>query len=230
MPNPFTMGSFSQFDYPDQLRTIFGGNSSYIDPYTTGYHFMYFFPPTPLQSQVGKFLQTICLSVTIPGITVNPIEYNGTNNMKWYVPGTVEYENNRFSCKFNEFAGLPVLQIIGSWANIFRNMIYGIADPDTGGASQGDYKGRAIYATTLPDGKTIQFAAAFTGVFPLKVPTDSFGSDKATQEKVEMEIEFSFDMMYTGEQVMSTASSLVSSTVSSSISKITEMYSEAAGA
>lgn len=230
MPNPFLTSRFNKHDHPDQLRTIFGGNDQFIDPYTTGYHYITFYPPSKLQSNYGKFLTTVCLSVNIPGITVNTVEYNGTNNMHWAYPGTVEYDDRRFTCKFIEFAGLPILEIMGSWVNIFRNMIYGISDPENGGTSQLDFKGRAIYATTLFDGKTVQYAAAFTGVFPTKIPTDAFSSDKTTHEKVEHDIQFSFDQMYTGSNVISAASNLVSTYTDSSVSAITSMYNTASGA
>lgn len=227
MANPFTFGNFGKYNYADQLRGMFGDHATYIDPYTTGYHFMFFTKlPSTLNQQYGKFLMTTCQAVSnIPGITVNPIEFNGLNNLKWSVPGTVEYDSNRFSVRFVEFAGLPITTIMGQWVTLFRNIIYGISESVT---EQKDYKGKVIYCTTLWDGKTVQYASAFTGVYPLKVPTDSFQSDKATQDKVEPEVEFSFDMMYTGSQVISTATSLVSSLRSSSMSAIDSMYNEAA--
>lgn len=231
MANPFLISKFNKFDHPDSLRTIFGGNSTFIDPYTTGYHYINFYLPSALESSYGKFLTTVCQSVTVPGITVNNIEYNGTNNASWAYPGTVEYDNKRFTCKFIEFAGLPILQIIGSWVNIFRNLIYGISDPDgnssTNGTSQIDFKGRAIYATTLFDGKTVQYAAAFTGIYPTKIPTDAFSSDKANHEKVEHDIEFSFDQMYTGPNAIESAQSFVNTFRDSSVSHISNMYNEA---
>lgn len=227
MPNPFLNSKFNKYDHPDSLRTIFGGNSTFIDPYTTGYHYISFYLPQKLENSYGKFLNTVCLSVTIPGITVNTIEYNGTNNAHWIYPGTVEYDDRRFTCKFIEFAGLPILEIMGSWVNIFRNMIYGIADPDNGGTSQVDFKGRALYATTLFDGKTVQFAAAFTGVFPTKIPTDAFSSEKTSHEKVEHDIQFSFDQMYTGSNAITSAQNFVDTFRGNSITHINKMYNEA---
>ncbi len=230
MPNPFVMGNFNKYQWSDQLRSMFGDHSTAIDPYTTGYEFLFFTKmPSALSLETGKFLTTVCQSVTIPGITVNSIEYNGLNNIKWSVPGTVEYDAQRFTARFIEFAGLPITQIMGKWVTIFRNIVYGIADPVSGSTQQVDYKGKCVYATTLPDAKTVQFAAVFTGVYPTKIPTDVFSGDKTTQEKVEPEIEFSFDVMYTGEQVMATASSLLETMVSSSISAIDQMYEEASG-
>lgn len=225
--NPFIGLEFQKYDYKDQLRTVFGGNSTYIDPYTTGYHYVYFTLPSALTTSQQKFLTTVCQSVQIPGITVNNIEYAGTNNMKWYYPGTVEYDNNRFTCKFVEFQGLPILQIMGQWVNIFRNLIYGISDPEKGSTSQGGFKGKAIYATTLFDGKTVQFAAAFVGIYPTKVPTDAFGSDKTNHEKVEHDIEFTFDHMYTGKNVIQAATALVSATQGDGIAEVTKLYNEA---
>lgn len=229
MTNPFTFGQFSKFDHPDKLRGVFGDHASYIDPYTTGYHYLMFTKlPDGLEPNYGKFLCTTCQAVSnIPGLTVNPIEYNGLNNLKWSVPGTVEFDSNRFTVKFTEFAGLPITTIFGKWVTKFRNIMYGIAD-DEGTTEQKGYKGKAIYCTTLWDGKTVQFAAAFSGIYPLKVPTDLFQSDRATQDKAEPEIEFSFDMMYTGESVVSSAKSLLDTYRNAGISAVDSMYSEAA--
>jgi hypothetical protein len=230
MPNPFVMGNFNKYQWEDQIRSMFGGNATAIDPYTTGYQFLFFTKmPSALTIESGKFLTTVCQSVTVPGVTVNPIEFNGLNNIKWSVPGTVEYDSQRFTARFIEFAGLPITQIMGKWVTIFRNIVYGIADPTSGSTQQVDYKGKCVYATTLPDARTVQYASVFTGVYPTKIPTDSFSGDKTTQEKVEPEIEFSFDVMYTGEQVISTASSLLDTMVGSSVSAIDQMYDEASG-
>lgn len=224
--NPFIGQGFSNYGYQDRMRGVFGGEKTYIDPYTTGYHMIFIYPPTSLETECGPFLTTVCQSVTVPGYTVNTIEYNGLNNKKWGVPGTVELDSNRLTCKFTEMAGLPITQIMGKWVSIFRNPLYGISDPDTSdSASQGAYKGKIVYATTLPDHMTVQFAAVFIGVMPLKIPTDIYTSDRATQDKVEPEIEFWFDDMFTGTSVISLARSLVQSEVSSSQSAVDSIYS-----
>ena len=77
-------GNFSNYKRQDQLRTIFGGNINSLDPYTTGYHYLYITMPEELKNKdYGEFLTTVCQSVTVPGITVNNIEYTGLNNFKW---------------------------------------------------------------------------------------------------------------------------------------------------
>lgn len=208
----------SNLDRPDKLRTIFGGNVQSLDPYTTGYHYLYITLPrySGLEKNYGTFLQTVCQSVTVPGITVNNIEYTGLNNFKWNYPGTVEYDNQRFTAKFIEFAGLPIYEIIGEWVNVFRNMIYGVSH-STNGPKQTAFKGSALYATTQFDGYTVQYAAHFTGIYPTKIPSDAFSSDKATHDKVEHEIEFAFDMMYTGKEVLTRAQNKVAETYKSAI-------------
>jgi len=211
-------GNFSNYKRQDQLRTIFGGNINSLDPYTTGYHYLYITMPEELKNKnYGEFLTTVCQSVTIPGITVNNIEYTGLNNFKWNYPGTVEYDNQRFTAKFIEFANLPILTIMGQWVNIFRNMIYGVSNKRIKGPKQRYFKGSALYASTLFDGVSVQYAAHFTGIYPTKIPTDAFGSDKATHDKVEHEIEFAFDMMYTGEEVVERAQKQVNATYDNSV-------------
>ncbi len=181
-----------------------------------------------MEEQHGSFLTAICQSVTIPGITVNQISHSGTNNFTWQTPGTVEFTSKSFSAKMQEFVGLPTLSIVGQWVNIFRNMLTGTADLENGSASQGDYKGKAIYVTTMFDVRQVAFAAAFTGIYPTTVPTNNFSSDKSTHDKVEHEIEFSFDNMYTGEQVNTQAQCLMDKLiVQPSLGQINSMYDEA---
>jgi S-adenosylmethionine synthetase len=97
---------------------------------------------------------------------------------------------------------------------------------DSTAYTQNAYKGKMLYCTTLPDAKTVQFAAAFAGMYPTKIPTDSFSSDRPSQDKVEPEIEFSFDMMYTGEQLRRNIQSLVDCTRVGSINAVDDMYVE----
>ena len=226
--NPFINNlGFNKYNYSDRMRRMFGGEKTFIDPYTTGYHFVYFFPPDTIGQEVGQFLTTVCQSVQIPGYNVNAIQYNGLNNMKWQVPGTVELESQQFTCTFTEMAGLPITQIMGRWVTIFRNVLYGISDPSAQNTySQGAYKGKAVYATTLPDGLTVQFAAVFTGVFPLSIPTDKFGSDVTNHDKVEHSISFSFDQMLTGTAAESYARTLVQSTRSAGITLSDNIYAQ----
>lgn len=226
--NPFINNlGFDKYPYPDKMRGMFGGEKTFIDPYTTGYHFVYFFPPDTIGQTVGQFLTTVCQSVTIPGWTVNTIEYNGLNNMKWYVPGTVDMGDQTFTCTFTEMAGLPITQIMGRWVTIFRNVLYGISDPSSQNTySQGAYKGKAVYCTTLPDGLTVQFAAVFTGVFPKSIPTDKFGSSRPEHNKVEQEMQFSFDQMLTGTAAESYARSLVAATRNQSINTSDYIYAQ----
>ena len=211
----------------DDFRTIFG-DIDFRDPYTTGYHYIFFTKlPSGIENIYGSFMASSCLSVTIPGITVNDITYNGINNLKWNVPGTVEYDSQTVTIKFIEFYKMPISRMIGSWVSIFRNMMYGVAEE--GKTLQKDYKGRLMYVTTRFDGKEVEHAAVFTGIYPKKIPLDRFGSDKATHDKVEPEIDFSFDCMYVGSEVITEASKLVDSVYGDSVSSVNSYYSAAAG-
>lgn len=227
--NPFINNlGFNKYGYSDRMRRMFGGEKTFIDPYTSGYHFVYFFPPDTIGQEVGQFLTTVCQQVEIPGYTVNAITYNGLNNMKWNVPGTVELTGQQFTCHFTEMAGLPITQIMGRWVTIFRNVLYGISDPSAQNTySQGAYKGKAVYATTLPDGLTVQFAAVFTGVFPGNIPLETIGqSNVMTHEKVELSIPFHFDQMLTGTAAEAYARTLVQATRSAGISLSDNIYAQ----
>lgn len=222
--NPFVGLGYSNYGYRDRMRGVFGGEKSYMDPYTSGYHMAFFYPPTAIAAECGSFLTTVCQKITFPYYNVTTIDFNGINNKKWSVPGNVEISDNKFTCTFTELAGLPIMQIMGKWVSIFRNPLYGISDPDINGSSrQVTYKGRVVACTMLPDHKTIQHAAVFMGVFPLKVPMD-FDSARETQDKKEHDIEFAFDDMYTGTSVISLASSLISAYTPDSISAVDDIY------
>ena len=240
--NPFvanSVGAYSSqtnYTFKDQYRGMFGGNNAVLDPYTTGYHVMLFMLPQAVSeyTKAGDFLTTVCKAVTVPGITVNPIEYQGINDMKWFVPGTTTLERNTFDCTFVEMAGIPVTTIMGQWVTIFRNILYGIADPTATGYvpfkyGQNLFKGRALYATTLPDGVTVQFAAVFTGVFPTKIPTDIFDSDRATQDKKEVQISFQFDQMLTGTSVETYATNTINAIRTANDTVVQDKYNNETG-
>lgn len=185
------------------MRRMFGDNElQYRDPYTTGYHYILFTLPNFEQGGSNKslyqnFMASSCIAgASIPDIQVQDIEYSGLNNTKWHVPGVSTYSSQKVSFKFIEWQGTPIAKILGSWIGIFRDPIYGYGEKQR--SRQQEYKGKILYITTRWDQYEVEFAASFTGVYPSKIPFGGFGSDVSTQEKVEHDVEFTFDQMYTG--------------------------------
>jgi len=191
------------------LSRNFGGTLvGTADPYLSGYHFIWFarLPPFLYQyagfdnnADIGKILTGSCLSVTPPGGTLNKVEFTGLGGIKWAVPGNIDYGNS-VSMKFLEFNGIPILKIMHGWIKMIRDYRTGtsnLIDTETlSGYTKATYAGLVYYWTTAPDAKTVEYYAAYDGVFPTKDPQDLFTSDVETVGRVDTEIEFSLDYVW----------------------------------
>lgn len=194
------------------LTRKFGGTTVGVaDPYVSGYHFVWFDKiPAELPKRISENgicgisspgeIQTVlaasCLSVTPPGGTLNKIEYTGLGGVKWAVPGNIDY-GNTVSVKFLEFNKTPILDIMHNWVKLIRDYRTGITDLEDGKNGEGytkkTYAGLMYYWTTAPDAKTVEFYAAYDGLFPAKDPQDLFTSDVETVGRLDLEIEFNVD-------------------------------------
>jgi len=190
------------------LTRNFGGTVAGVaDPYLTGYHFIYFakLPPQLPQysglndvNALTTLLTGSCLSVTPPGGTLNKVEYTGLGGIKWAVPGNIDYGNS-VSVKFLEFNGTPILNVFHGWIKMIRDYRTGtsnLEDVDTAGYTKATYAGLMYYWTTAPDAKTVEYYAAYDGVFPTKDPQDLFTSDVETVGRLDIEIEFNVDYVW----------------------------------
>lgn len=193
----------------NRLSRNFGGTVAGVaDPYVTGYHFVYFprLPPSLPQyadiddnTKIGNILSGACLAVTPPGGTLNKIEYTGLGGIKWTVPGNVDY-GNAVSVKFLEFNGTPIANIMHGWVKMIRDYRAGTTNLEEGdqniGYSKGTYAAIMYYWTTSPDVRSVEYFAAYDGVFPTKDPQDLFASDVETVGRLDMEIEFNVDYIW----------------------------------
>lgn len=191
------------------LSRNFGGTVAGVaDPYLTGYHFIYWARlPSALTQYAGindlsaikNLMAGACLSVTPPGGTLNKVEYTGLGGVKWAVPGNIDYGNS-VSVKFLEFNGTPILNIFHGWIKMIRDYRTGTANLEEGddlsGYSKGTYAGILYYWTTAPDARTVEYYAAYDGVFPTKDPQDLFTSDVETVGRLDVEIEFNVDYVW----------------------------------
>lgn len=190
---------------------------STVDPYISGYFFTHWAAiPADLQvySQIAtesgvtdndtikQVLHASCLAVTIPGGTVNKAEFTGLGGIKWAVPTNVD-QDNTVTLKFLEFSTLPILAIMHGWVRLIRDYRSGVS-PLVGSDAytKSKYAGTMYYWTTKPDGFTVEYGACLTGVFPLKDPTDQYGGDLATVDKLEMDIDFHVDYVWHEDWVM----------------------------
>ncbi len=207
MKNSFTKVQSNKFS-----RNFGGTTKGVADPYVTGYHHIFF---TTIPSGVSNFmtgsadamdissiknlLAGSCLSVTPPGGTLNRVEFTGLGGTKWAVPGNIDY-GNTVSVKFLEFNGTPIADIFHAWIKLIRDYRTGVTDlaeqSNLSGYSKSTYAGLMYYWTTAPDGKTVEYYAAYDGVFPTKDPQDLFSSDVETVGRMDIEIEFSLDYIW----------------------------------
>lgn len=193
----------------NRLSRNFGGTITGVaDPYITGYHFIYLaaiptglpiytgFDSTP---NIGNYLAGACLSVTPPGGTLNKVEYTGLGGIKWAVPGNIDYGNS-VSVKFLEFNGTPTTNIFHGWIKMIRDYRTGVSNlQDTenlSGYTKKTYACIMYYWTTAPDGKQVDYYAAYDGVFPTKDPQDLFTSDVETVGRLDIEVEFNVDYIW----------------------------------
>lgn len=193
-----------------------GTVSSSVDPYITGYHFIYFSYLPPSLSKNVKFvgkntgvdinngdiknlLASACQSVTIPGATVNKAEFNGLGNTKWAAPSNVDWDNN-CTIKFLEASGLPIFSTIHGWVRMIRDYRSGVSTLDSSSGdnqyTKSNYAATCFYWTTEPNGKMVEYHCCMTGLFPSKDPTDQFGHDLTAYDKLELDIDFNVDYLW----------------------------------
>ncbi len=209
---------------PNNLKTRkYGGTSAKIaaDPYISGYHFVWFrnlpkaltkskqttgldvfkklFKGEDLDSEYKQKLSGACQGVTVPGATLNRAEISSLGGTKWTVPTSIDY-GNTITIKFLEFSGLLIHKFINNWVSLIRDYKTGASNLE-GSYTKTAYTGSMYYWTTRPNGRfkdrsDIEYAALYTGMYPLKVPHDSFSSDIASVDKVEIDIDFNIDWIY----------------------------------
>jgi len=196
-------------------RNFGGTKRGSADGYLTGTHFVKFYDlPAALfnavqtgqgnanfanNQEIGRFMQSACLSVTPPGGTLGRAEYNGLGGTKWGVPTNVDY-GTTLTIRFVEFSALPVLAIMHGWIRMIREYRNGISRIQAAGPT--DYKTKDLYScnllywTTKPDGKSVEYFALYSGVYPTKDPQDLYSSDVTTVDKLEPDIEFALDYIW----------------------------------
>ncbi len=212
------MNSFQSVLDNKAIDRHFGGSDASIiaDPYISGYHYTKWVKLPDILPEwvkagdgalagttlsgtavIQDFLQGSCISVTPPGGTLNKTEFQGIGGIKWAVPTNIDYTNS-VTLRFIEFSHLPVTNIISGWVRMIRDMKTGTSALGNPGGeyTKANYAGTLFYWTTRPDGKTVEYSACYTGVFPSKDPQDLFTGDVNAIDKLEIDIDFNVDWIW----------------------------------
>lgn len=221
MGNSYT-DSFSQITdgiNPFTRRWASNNKGTAVDPLVTGYCFVKFMdlptrlpdhmlPSSKIRSvgEIGKALASSCTSVTLPGATQNKAEFTGLGGVKFFYPTNKDWDDT-VSLRFTEWSGAPIHHIIHAWGKMIADYRTGVNN-STPPARKGNVTGSMYYWTTKADGVSIDFHCFIVGMFPMMDPTDQFGFDITTIDKLELDIDFSCDMVYQEEWTYNKCSEL----------------------
>jgi len=186
--------------------------SKVVEPYVTGYHFIYWQSlPSKLSdnvsinanpakfssnSEIANVLAGLCLAVTIPGLTVNKTDFQGLGGMSWTAPTGI-VEDNNCNMRFLETSGLPIYHIFHGWVRMIRDYRAGISNLASDSQyMKSNYAATVFYWTTEPNGKIVEYHSCLAGLYPLKDPRDSFSHDIASNDKLEIDIDFAVDRVF----------------------------------
>lgn len=208
----------------NQFTRKWGGTTFTVDPYISGYFFTYWakIPPQLVnvmldsnnssgssqfhsissEADIRQILAGSCLAVTIPGGVLNKAEFMGLGGGRWAVPSNVEFDNV-CSFRFLEFSTLPILDIIHSWVRLIRDYRFGVTETllrtsakSSNSYHKENYTGACYYWTTAPDGRSLEYYALLSGLFPQRDPAELFSSDITAYDKIEIDIDFNCDYIW----------------------------------
>lgn len=210
----------------------FGGRSKgSAEPLITGYHFIQFVNlPDGLQTEyanmrssgtgkdsltnndIATVLSAAALQVTTPGGRLNHVDLMGMGGIKWTVPTNIDYDTS-FNVKFLEFNNTPIFNIVHSWIQMIRDYRTGISaltgTPNS--YKKSNYSATAYYFTLTPNFQDINYYACFDGIYPITDPHNLYGSNIEDINKLDVEIEFKFDYMWTQPWVYDKCTSILAS-------------------
>lgn len=194
----------------------FGGIGASVDYFISGYSFIKFsWIPSDLLNvlqqkysgsfdnveQVSNLLAASCQAVTIPGRTINKTEQLGLGGIKSSSVTNADEDSN-LSLRFTEYQDLPIHKIFSSWTRLLRDNRAGaslLKNPNgtptrnNSRYRKQNYAASMYYWLTTPNGVDPVFASYYTGMFPMRDPRDAFSSDLAANDKVDIDMDFSFD-------------------------------------
>jgi len=207
----------------------FGGTSNIYacEPYISGFFFIKWYLPETLTNFLNSYTTSIennqtdfsqgggkkqtcenilsaaCVGVTPPGQSIDFVEYRGSCGVVWNNPMRVNYGHS-LNIKYIEMSGLPIYRIHKCWIDMIRDAHQGVEgkpyEPETTFQKQ-NYAGSVLYWTTKPDGCTPEYCCAYSGVIPERDNQESFGSDISGIDKVELDMSYRIDHLWTDQWV-----------------------------
>lgn len=229
------MSAFNELLSKTRNRHFGGTNiNNACEPYVSGYHFIKWFLPQTLQNyiadyavistngqtdlertteELGDMLSAACMGFTPAGQGIEFIDYEGSCGVTWNNPYRVNYGKN-ISIKYIEMSGLPVYKIHKCWFDMIRDAHQGLNEGFESNVShiRSNYAGSLLYWTTKPDGCTIEYYAAYSGVIPEKDGGEAFSSDLASIDKLEIDCSYRIDHVWTDKWVYDTIKSKYATT------------------
>ena len=191
--------------YDNIFTRTFGGTvePAVADLFISGFGYFWFDKlPAKLSEYSGmtddemkKVLAALCQRVTPPTRTLNKTTQTGLGGKKWSTPSSIDV-GDAITLSFFEMSGMPITRITSAWLDMIRDMRTGTSLLEGDDYSKSKYSATGLYILTKPDGKTLEYALYITGLFPQKDPTDNLSFDVATNDKVDIDIDFNVDNVW----------------------------------
>lgn len=216
----------------------FGTHTAPVEPYITGYHFCEWVKlpnalsdstlyegKEPLKlADIKSLLNGLTYSVNVPSRTINKTEIVGLGGVKWTAP-TSQDEDTNISCRYLETVDLPIKRIMHAWTTLLRNNLTGTSYIESR-YDKSQYSGAMYYWTVTPGGRDVQFYACYTGLWPTKDPNDSFSHDVAANDKLEIDIDYSFDQAFYSSWVLTNVNNFAERRFRGTQATLDEVYGQ----
>ena len=203
--------------YKNQFNRVFvkDGLDYESEPLVTGYFFLSFnYPKTvsaPTNKQYGAVakdhaiavMNAVNTGIDLPDISISVVTIDGLGGTWNSVPGRLDI-GKTFNVKYWETFNGEVVNTHRQWVFQLRDPRSGAARVHTDSAAKGvatnyrqdRYKGQLWWFMTDPNIDRVIFAIEFLGIWPTNLPLSNIANDVATNDKVEINITYSYDRPY----------------------------------
>jgi len=203
--------------YNNQFNRVFvrDGLDYESEPLVTGYFFLSFnYPATvaaPSNAQYGAVskdnaiavMNAVNTGIDLPDISISVVTIDGLGGTWNSVPGRLDI-GKTFNVKYWETFNGEVVNIHRQWVFQLRDPRSGAARVHTDATAKGPatnyrqdrYKGQLWWFMTDPNIDRVIFAIEFLGIWPTNLPLSNIANDVATNDKVEINITYSYDRPY----------------------------------
>lgn len=189
---------------PDMGNRYAGGSTSKTQPFVKGYFQVFFGLPANIfgsnSTTAAQFLSTTCVGFTPPGDRqITMIEQQGQGGVGASFLAGQQITRN-FSLMFDEYQDCPIFNIHHMWTGYINPYLGVSAIADNFDPSE--YKGNVWVIQTKPVGnigsrtfkiEDIIKVFVFSGVFPLNDPLSMFDSQVMSNDKVQLNVQYTFD-------------------------------------